>query len=117
MSQTIFTNLIKRYSKAYNISPCHCKCLQGGTLKSVTRSHTARGSETAITGTSGRSIVETTSSARTIERSLADVATVDTLTLTRGVMSIVSNQLSVKQKRSHYFVFSYFRNSPLSLIL
>ena len=70
-----------RYSKANNISPCHCKCLQGVTLESVTRSHTARGSETAITGTSGRSIVETTSSARTIERSLADVATVDTFSL------------------------------------
>ena len=68
----------------------------------------------AITGTTGRSIVETTSSARTIERSLAGVAAVDTLTLTRGVVSIVSNQLSV-EIRCMLIVILSFRKSEICI--
>ena len=79
--------------------------------------YAAWGFETAITGTSGRSIVETTSSARTIERSLADVATVDTLTLTRGGVSIVSNQLSVEIRFLCSSLFSLFVNQKYSSAL
>ena len=75
----------------------------------MTRTRTARGSETVIIVTMGHTIVATTSSARTTERSLAAVATVDTLTLTRDVAAIVSNQLSVQLKGHRYFAFSYVR--------